>query len=88
MEIGITKLSTKGQIVIPNNIRNDLNLADNEQFIVISENDEVILRRVKDALHINRKQSKHAEDFIRAMRHDKILHEMEKGNELSADDVL
>ena len=88
MEIGITKLSTRGQIVIPNNIREHLNLTDNEQFIVMSDNDEIILKPVKDALMINRKKSKFAEEFVKAMRHDKILTEMEKGKELSADDVL
>ena len=88
MEIGITKLSTRGQVVIPNNIREQMGLTNNEQFIVISDNDEIILKPVKEALNINRKKSKHAEEFIRAMRHDKILTKMENGNELSADKVL
>ena len=88
MEIGITKLSTRGQIVIPNNIREYMGLTDNEQFIVMSENGEIILKPVKDSLKIDRKKSKHAEEFVRAMRHDFILENMEKGKEFSAADVL
>ena len=88
MEIGITKLSTRGQIVIPNNIREHLGLTDNDQFIVMSDNDEIILKPIKEALKTGRKKSKHAEEFIKAMRHEMILKEMEKGKELSADDVL
>ena len=41
-----------------------------------------------DVLNIKKKKSKYAEDFVRAMRHDKILTEMEKGKELKAEDVL
>ena len=85
MEIGITKLSTRGQVVIPNNIREHLGLDYNEQFVVISDNEEIILKPVKKALNIKRKKSKSAEEFIKAMRHDLILSEMEKGKELSAE---
>lgn len=88
MEIGLTKISTKGQVVIPRNIREYMGIGKNEQFIVMSENDEIILKPVKDALNINRKKSKHAEEFVKAMRHDMILHKMEKGKEFSPEDVL
>ena len=61
---------------------------DNEQFIVISDNNEIILTPVKEALKTDRKKSKFAEEFIRAMKHDLILSDMEKGKEISAEDVL
>ena len=88
MEIGITKMSTKGQIVVPRNIRESMGIGGDEQFVVMADNDEIIMKPVKDALNINRKKSKFAEDFIRAMKNDRILAEMEKGKELSANDVL
>jgi len=88
MEIGITKISTRGQIVIPNNIRDHLGLRENEQLVVMSDDGEIIIKPVKDILNIDRKKSKFAKDFIRAMRHDKILQDMEEGKELSAKEVL
>ena len=88
MEVGLTRLSTKGQIVIPQNIREAMKMTENEQFIMIQEGKEILIKPVKDALNIKYKKSKHAEDFIRAMKHDKILEDMEEGKELSAEDVL
>ncbi len=88
MEIGLVKISTKGQIVIPNNIRTKLGLVKDEQLMVMSEDNEIIIKPIKDVLNIKKKKSKYAEDFVRAMRHDKILTEMEKGKELKAEDVL
>ena len=88
MECGITKLSTKGQIIIPQNIREAMNLSVNEQFVIMSENNEIIIKSVKDVLKIDRKKSKFAEDFVKAIRHDKILTEMENGKDFSAKDIL
>ncbi len=88
MEIGISKMSTKGQIVIPKNIRTKLGLVKDEQLVVMSEDNEIVIRPVKDVLKIKKIKSKYAEDFIRAMRHDKILTDMEDGKELEAEDVL
>lgn len=88
MEIGLAKMSTKGQIVIPNNIRKKLGLVKDAQLVVMSEDDEIVLKPVKDILNIKREKSTYAEDFIRAMKHDKILSEMENGKELDAKDVL
>ena len=39
MDVGITKMSTKGQIVIPNDLRNEL-FSVGEKLIVI-KNDEI-----------------------------------------------
>ena len=42
-----TKLSTRGQVVIPEEIRNRLGLQPGEQFVVIGEGDVVVLKTLK-----------------------------------------
>lgn len=42
-----TKLSTRGQVVIPEEIRNRLGLEPGEQFVVIGEGDIVVLKTLK-----------------------------------------
>ncbi len=42
-----TKLSTRGQVVIPEEIRNRLGLEAGEQFVVIGEGDVVVLKTLK-----------------------------------------
>ena len=46
MAYATTKLSSKGQIVIPEDIRNDLGLKEGDQFIVIGKGDAVILKTI------------------------------------------
>jgi len=41
-----TTLSSKGQVVIPEDIRNDLGLSEGDQFVVIGEGDAVILKAI------------------------------------------
>jgi AbrB family looped-hinge helix DNA binding protein len=41
-----TKLSSKGQVVIPEEVRADLGLKEGTQFVVIGEGDTVILRMI------------------------------------------
>jgi AbrB family looped-hinge helix DNA binding protein len=38
------KLSSKGQVVIPEEVRNDLGLSEGDQFVVIGQGDAVILK--------------------------------------------
>jgi len=40
-------MSSKGQIVIPENIRKQLNLKEGTQFVVLGENDVVILKTIE-----------------------------------------
>ena len=44
--ISTTKMSSKGQVVIPENIRKQLNLKEGSQFVVLGENDVVILKNI------------------------------------------
>lgn len=44
--IATTKMSSKGQVVIPEIIRKQLNLGTGAQFIVVGEKDVVILKSI------------------------------------------
>jgi AbrB family looped-hinge helix DNA binding protein len=39
-----TKLSSKGQVVIPEEVRNDLGLNEGDPFVVMGQGDAVILK--------------------------------------------
>jgi len=43
----ISSLSSKGQIVIPELIRNKLNLKSGDKFIIIAEEDTILLKRLE-----------------------------------------
>ena len=45
-EYATTKLSSKGQIVIPEEIRDNLKLKEGDQFVVIGQGDTVILKSI------------------------------------------
>ncbi len=47
MNISTTKMSSKGQIVIPEDIRQELGLSAGAQFIVIGSHDAVILKTIQ-----------------------------------------
>lgn len=44
--VSTTKMSSKGQVVIPESIRKQLNLKVGAQFIVVAEKDVVILKNI------------------------------------------
>jgi len=44
--VSTTKMSSKGQVVIPENIRKRLNLKTGAQFVVLGEKDVVILKNI------------------------------------------
>ena len=44
--IATTKMSSKGQVVIPENVRQELGLESGAQFVVIAENDVIILKSI------------------------------------------
>jgi AbrB family looped-hinge helix DNA binding protein len=46
VNISTTKMSSKGQVVIPENIRKQLNLKEGAQFVVLGEKDVVILKNI------------------------------------------
>ena len=44
--VATTKMSSKGQVVIPENIRKQLKLKSGAQFVVVGEKDVVILKNI------------------------------------------
>lgn len=44
--VATTKMSSKGQVVIPEEIRKSLNLTEGNQFVVLGEKDVIILKVV------------------------------------------
>ena len=46
MDVAITKISSKGQIVIPSNLRKDISVGD--EFIIIKEKNKFILKKIVD----------------------------------------
>ena len=42
----ITSMSSRGQIVIPLNIREQLKLKEGEKFVVVGEDDTVLLKKI------------------------------------------
>jgi len=44
--LATTRLSSKGQIVIPEDVRSSLNLKTGDQFVVIGRGDTVILKTI------------------------------------------
>ena len=45
--IATTKLSSKGQIVIPEEVRKELGLEPGAQFVVMGEGDVVVLKKIE-----------------------------------------
>ena len=47
LNIATTKLSSKGQVVIPEDVRKELGLEPGAQFVVMGEGDLVILKKIE-----------------------------------------
>lgn len=45
--IDYTKLSSKGQIIVPKGIRDSLNMKTGEIFVIFADRDTIILKRVQ-----------------------------------------
>ena len=46
-KIEVTSISSRGQVVIPQGIRDDLNIQEGEKFVVIGEDDTIILKKLE-----------------------------------------
>jgi len=71
VEIELTKMSSKGQIVIPSDMRVDFK--EGEQFIIIKNDTQLILKPIKD---FNKSLE---EDIKFAKKTDEALKRYEKG---------
>ena len=82
MEINITRLSSKGQVVIPREMRRGFE--EGEKLIIIQEKDSIILRKA------NSLQENFKEDLEFARRTEEAWKEHDKGNfiEMEGEDFL
>ena len=82
MEIAITKISSKGQIVIPSNMRKDISVG--EELLIIKDQNRLILKKISEVT------KKLKEDLDFARRVEKAWKRYEKGKfkSLSADKFL
>src|SRR3989344_264187 len=63
MDIEITKMTSKGQVVIPQDIRKEKGLKEGEKFLVFDINDNIILKRIK-----NLEKAKTEDEFEKVFR--------------------
>ncbi len=82
MDIGLTKMSTKGQIVIPNDLREDF--AVGEKLIVIKKDDKLIIKKASQM------DEQFLDDIEFARRTEKAWKQIEqgKGIEMEFDDFI
>lgn len=82
MNIAITKMSSKGQVVIPAEMREDI--PEGEKLVIIRNNDQIIMKKAT-ALEKNLK-----EDLEFARRTEEAWKKYEKGEfiEMDFDDFL
>ena len=82
MEINITRLSSKGQVVIPREMRRGFE--EGEKLIIIQEKDSIILKKA------NSLQENFKEDLEFARRTEEAWKEHDKGNfiEMEGEDFL
>ena len=80
MDIAITKMSSKGQIVIPNEMRK--NLSEGDKLLIVQNGDQLLLKKTSD-LDIE-------EDLEFAKRTEEAYKQYEKGEFVSmeSDDFL
>ena len=87
MEFAIAKVSTKGQIVIPSNLRK--NITSGDEFLMIKEDGNIILKNVKDlaenlkndlrfADQVNKAWSRYDKGTFTRMSSNDFLEELEK----------
>ncbi len=77
MDIAITKMSSKGQVVIPAEMRE--NFKEGEKLIIIKNNDQIIMKKASDLDKSLR------EDLIFARRTEEALKRIEQGKGIRMD---
>lgn len=82
MEFAIAKVSTKGQIVIPNPLRRDIQTGD--EFLIVKDDSRMILKNIRDVANDLK------DDLIFAERVEKAWRDYDKGKFItkSKDDFL
>ena len=47
MQVELTRISEKGQIVIPNTLRKEMQINRSDQFMIFGENNTIILKKIE-----------------------------------------
>ncbi len=86
MEIELTKMSSKGQVVIPQNLRNQMCVNEGSVFAVFGSDDAIVLKKIAvpekkhliaDLERIAKEGRKHAEKLgIKESDSVKIIHKL------------
>lgn len=87
MEIAITRISSKGQIVIPSNMRKDISVG--EELLIIKDQNRIILKKISEvtkklkedlefANRIEKAWKRYEEGKFKSLSADKFLEELEK----------
>lgn len=71
MEVAITKISSKGQIVIPSSMRKDI--AVGEAFLIIKDRDKLVMKKISELAKTFQ------DDLVFARRVEKAWKSYEKG---------
>ncbi len=50
MEVELTRISEKGQIVIPSSLRREMNINKSDKFLVFGENNTIILKKIEQSV--------------------------------------
>jgi AbrB family looped-hinge helix DNA binding protein len=77
MDVAITRMSSKGQVVIPSEMR--LDIAEGEKLVIIKNDDQLIMKKASD-LGKNLK-----DDLIFAKRTEEALKRYDKGEFVEMD---
>ena len=82
MEVGLTKMSTKGQIVIPSDLRDEF--AAGEKLLVIRNHDQLIIKKASQL------DKNHAEDLVFAKKTEEAWQRIQegKGTRMDFDDFI
>ena len=48
MEVEMTRISEKGQVVIPSSLRNQMKIKKSDQFLVFGEGNTIILKKIEN----------------------------------------
>jgi len=86
MDIELSKMGERGQVVIPQEIREKLHMKKGEKFLVISEDNDIVFRPLKKVKSLKRIE----EDIIDMQIADKRWKEIERGESIisSKEDFL
>jgi AbrB family looped-hinge helix DNA binding protein len=87
MDVAITKISSKGQIVIPMDLRRGISVG--EEFLIIRDHDRIIMKKINEltkefkedlkfAQHVEKAWKTYEKTKFKSLSADKFLEELEK----------